>query len=340
MSARVSEETVGGAGRTLVLADDRLRVTLLPDRGADIHAVRDLRTGIDVLWKTPWGLRVRAGDDSPPGSPGAWLNSYAGGWQVLIPSGGGPSSHRGVDHPYHGEACSRPWAATTATGADGMERGVFRVRLSDAPLRLERTVSLAPRGQVVVEERVTNDGDRPVDYMWVHHPAFGAPLVAPGARIRTSAKTILADAALDGPANPLEPGSSHPWPVVETRDGRQLDLSFVPGAAQGRQLLGYLSGFDEGALSIENHTLGLACTLSWQLDVFPYAWLWQELRGTAGPPWFGGAYAMAIEPATSFPASGLGGVVATTGTHRVLAAGATASTELRLLISALGTAAS
>jgi uncharacterized protein DUF4432 len=333
--ARVSEETVEGADRTLVLADDQLQVTLLPDRGGDIHAVRDLRTGIDVLWKTPWGLRVRADDDPPPGSPEAWLGSYAGGWQVLIPSGGGPSSHRGVDHPYHGEACSRPWAATTATAADGAERVELRVRLSDSPLLLERAVSLVPGGsQVVVEERVTNDGDRPVDYMWVHHPAFGAPLVAPGARIRTSATTILADATLDGPANPLEPGSSHDWPVVETRDGRRLDLSVVPGAGTrgGRLLLGYLSGFDEGAVSIENDALGLACTLSWQLDVFPYAWLWQELGGTAGRPWFGGAYAMAIEPATSFPASGLGGVVATTGTHRVLAPGASAATELRLRV--------
>jgi hypothetical protein len=338
--ARVSEETVEGADRTLVLADDQLRVAILPDRGADIHAVCDLRTGVDVLWKTPWGLRVRADDGSPPGSPEAWLRSYAGGWQVLFPSGGDTSSHRGVAHPYHGEACSRAWSATTARAADGGDRVELRVRLTDSPLLLERVVSLVPgRGQVVVEERVTNDGDRPVDYMWVHHPAFGAPLVAPGARIHTSATTILADAALDGPANLLEPGSSHDWPVVETRDGRRLDLSAVPSASQRRSLLGYLSGFAEGAVSIENDALGLACTLSWQLDVFPYAWLWQELGGTTGPPWFGDAYAMAVEPATSFPAVGIGGVVAATGTHRVLAPGASAATELRLRISALEPAA-
>jgi hypothetical protein len=113
-------------------------------------------------------------------------------------------------------------------------------------------------------------------------------------------------------------------------------MSVPPDAVPGRQLLGYLSGFEEGAVSIENDALGLACTLSWELDVFPYAWLWQELGGTAGRPWFGGAYAMAIEPATSYPASGLGGVVATTGTHRVLAAGASAATELRLRVCSPG----
>jgi galactose mutarotase-like enzyme len=334
--ARLSEQIVAGGERTLVLADDRLQVTVLPDRGADIHAVRHVASGVDVLWKTPWGLHGRSGEDPAPGSPGAWLDTYAGGWQVLFPSSGGQSYHDGVQHPYHGEACSRPWTATTASGAGGGDRVELRVRLSGSPLALERTVSLVPgRSQVVVEERVTNEGDRTLDYLWVHHPAFGAPLVAPGARIRTSATTILADAALDGSANPLAPGTRHDWPVVETREGRPLDLSVVPKISPGRTLLGYLSGFDEGSVSIENDALALACTLSWPVDVFPYAWLWQELGGTAGPPWFGDAYALAIEPATSYPATGLGAVVATTGTHRVLPAGESASAELRLRVAAI-----
>ena len=209
--------SLGGTARRrqprVVLADDRVRVTLLPDRGGDIYAVEDLRTGVDVLWHTPWGLRRRGDDDARPGSAEAWLDTYAGGWQVLLPSGGGPSSHRGVHHPYHGEACSLPWAATIATAVGGGDHVELRVRLVDSPLLVERIVSLVPgRGEVVVAERVTNESDRPLDYMWVHHPAFGAPLVAPGARITTSASTIVADAAHDGPGNPLEPGTSHGWP--------------------------------------------------------------------------------------------------------------------------------
>jgi hypothetical protein len=115
-----------------------------------------------------------------------------------------------------------------------------------------------------------------------------------------------------------------------------LDLSVIPVASSGRLLLGYLGGFDEGTASIENHALDLACTLSWDIDVFPYAWLWQELGATAGPPWLGRAYTIAIEPATSFPATGLGGVVATSATHRTLAAGASAATHVSLRLSDVG----
>jgi hypothetical protein len=324
-----------------VLADDRIRVTLLPARGADIHAIEDLRTGVDVLWKTPWGLRRRGADNLEKGSAEAWLETYAGGWQVLLPSGGGPSSHRGVDHSYHGEACSLPWAATIVTDADGSDQVELRVRLRDSPLLVERVVSLVPGdGEVVVAERVTNESDRPLEYMWVHHPAFGAPLVAPGARIVTSASTILADTSLDGPGNPLEPGTSYEWPIVRARDqldpSGELDLSVIPPASRGRLLLGYLGGFAEGTASIENDALDLACTLSWDLDVFPYAWLWQELGATAGPPWLGRAYTFAIEPATSFPGTGLGGIVETSATHRILVAGETAATRVSLRLSAVG----
>ena len=311
-------------------------MTLLPDRGADIHAVEDLRTGVDVLWHTPWGLRRRGNDSPRPGSAEAWLDTYAGGWQVLLPSGGGPSSHRGVHHAYHGEACSLPWAATIATAVGGGEHVELRVRLADSPLLVERVVSLVPgRGEVVVAERVTNESDHPLEYMWVHHPAFGEPLVAPGARIRTSASTILADTSHDGPGNPLEPGTSQGWPIVRTRDGGRLDLSVIPAArppaaARIPERLRPGGGIDRERSSRSR------CTLSWDLDVFPYAWLWQELGATAGPPWLGRAYTIAIEPATSFPATGLGGVVESSATHRTLAAGATAATHVSLRLSAVG----
>jgi hypothetical protein len=121
---------------------------------------------------------------------------------------------------------------------------------------------------------------------------------------------------------------------VRTRDGAELDLSVIPPVSPGRILLGYLAGFEEGSASIENDALDLACTLSWDAGMFPFAWLWQELGGTPGPPWLGQAYTIAVEPSTSFPATGLGGVVETTRTHRVLPPGATEETHVGLRLTA------
>ena len=59
---------------------------MLPERGCEIYEFRDRSTGVDVLFKSPWGLQ-------PPGAPPRegsegmeFLHNYGGGWQELLPS--------------------------------------------------------------------------------------------------------------------------------------------------------------------------------------------------------------------------------------------------------------
>jgi hypothetical protein len=44
--------------------------------------------------------------------------------------------------------------------------------------------------------------------------------------------------------------------------------------------------------------------LAWDIDDFPYAWLWHEIR-SPGFPFYGRTYIVAIEPASSWPGTGL-----------------------------------
>ena len=44
-----------GPWAAIELENDRLRVTLLPEKGCDILELIDRSTGIDVLFKAPWG---------------------------------------------------------------------------------------------------------------------------------------------------------------------------------------------------------------------------------------------------------------------------------------------
>ena len=73
----VSEGVVSG-WRTVQLRSDAIEVTVLPAKGADIYALVDLATGIDPLFKTPWGLQP-PGSPPRPGSAGApFLENYEG----------------------------------------------------------------------------------------------------------------------------------------------------------------------------------------------------------------------------------------------------------------------
>jgi hypothetical protein len=51
-------------------------------------------------------------------------------------------------------------------------------------------------------------------------------------------------------------------------------------------------------------------TVEWDLERFPYLWLWQEAGATQEHPWNGAAYFIGIEPFSSYPSEGLPAAVA------------------------------
>jgi hypothetical protein len=282
--------------RGLALRSAEVEVVLLPGKGCDVYSLTDRESGVDVLFKTPWGL--------PPREPGpaadsmtAWLERYPGGWQVLCPNGGAEATAPGgVRWGFHGEACLVPWEVT-GTGDDWAE---LSVRLHRAPLLLRRRVTLTGR-LLTIDESVTNTSPDPVELMWSHHPAFGAPFLSQDCVLATSARTLLADD--EAPGTLLAPGSSHQWPKVSTKDGAALDLSTLPAAPAAQ--LAYLTDLDEGWFAITNPRLGIGVGLRWPVEVFGHAWFWQELASTPGYPWWREAYVCAIEPAATFPGQGL-----------------------------------
>src|SRR5438552_17637040 len=101
----VSEQTLGRGVRILRIENDLLAATVLLDKGADIYQLIYKPHDLDVLWKSPWGLKEPGrGVASTFQSSVAWLEAYGGGWQEIFPSGGGPCVYKGVELNFHGEA--------------------------------------------------------------------------------------------------------------------------------------------------------------------------------------------------------------------------------------------
>jgi hypothetical protein len=144
--------------------------------------------------------------------------------------------------------------------------------------------------------------------MWVQHPAFGAPLIGRGARLATSARRVSADPELCD--DTLAGHGSWAWPHACDAGGAPVDLSVLPECDEPRALLAYLEEFDDHSVTISNAFLATEVTLRWCGETWPAAWLWQEVHGTAGSPWFGRAHTVAIEPASTVPAWGAARAVA------------------------------
>jgi hypothetical protein len=292
-------------GDELELASDELAVALLPGKGCDVYRLVDRRSGVDVLFKTPWGKRPPRSAAAGSSSEERWMHAYAGGWQLVVPNGGDECEERGARWGFHGEAALAEWEVLHAGG----DRAVLETRLTTVPLHLRR--SFVVEGPVLhLEETLSNESPTPVEVMWSHHPAFGPPFLDAGCVLAAGCSTVEAD-DLD-PGALLEPGSRHRWPVVTTPAGEPLDLSRLPGPRDERAVLCYLGGFGEtapgatgGWFAVTNPRLGLGVGMCWPLELFPHAWLWEEVHAGPGWPWFKRAYVVAVEPASTIPGHGI-----------------------------------
>ena len=279
---------------SLWLHNDNLSVELRPGKGADISSIIERPSGVDILFRAPWGRRELADAPVTGDTQTDWLARYAGGWQQLIPNAGAERVVGGVRRGYHGEAAVVGWTVEAASGTF--------VRMSTdlvtAPLHLTRTVRL--EGAVLhVRDTVHNTSEEPVPVMWVQHPGFGAPFIDEHCVIATGAGTFVTDA--QAPGNVLPPDLRAPFPLVPGTDGAVVDLREVPAPASGRAVFGCLTDFDGGWYTIDSPTCGFGIRVDWDQEVLPHAWLWQECHASEGFPWYRRAYVVAIEPANVLP---------------------------------------
>ncbi|MFB6782378.1 aldose 1-epimerase [Streptomyces sp. NPDC056352] len=276
------------------LHGDHLSVEVRPGKGADITSVTERSSGIDVLWRTPWGRRDLAGAPVTGDSQTDWLARYGGGWQQLVPNAGAERTVDGLRRGYHGEAAVVAWTVESVNEAEVR----LATDLITAPLSLTRSLRLDGPA-LHVRDTVHNTSREPVPVMWVQHPGFGAPFIDEHCTITAAARTVLTDA--EQPGTVLPPDVRAAFPLAPTVDGDVLDLRQCPGPDSGRAVFACLTDFRTGSFAIESPSAGFGIRVEWDASVLPHAWLWQECHASSGFPWYRRAYVVAIEPANVLP---------------------------------------
>ncbi len=323
---RVTAESVVG-WQSVVLENDELRVVVLPEKGAEIHQIVDLRSATPVLFEAPWGLRPPGAEPLPGSGGDAFMWNYAGGWQELFPSVNAACSYRSREIPFHGEVASLPWEHEVLDGEGSVCCVRFRTRSRLTPFLLERVLSLrAGEATLVIDETVLNDSSLDAHFVWGHHCVVGPPFLEAGCRLEIPARTIVTSPELWEPDTArLEPARREPWPAAPLRAGGTVDLRDVPGPETGSHDDLYVTELDAGWLEVSNPRLELTFRLEWDHALFGWIVLWQPYGGAVAPP-LAGSYALGIEPWTSM--LNLEEAVAA-GTAVELAAGESLTTTLR-----------
>ncbi len=276
----------------LWLENEQLRVGVLPQKGADIFEFTYRPAEVQLLMRTPWGLK-------PPGKkpPADFLENYEGGWQELFPNHGDACEFRGQSIPMHGEAALYPWEVQVLQ--DNLQETAIhlQVRCKKTPFLLERTMRLrAGEARLEIQGRVTNESDQPCEFVWGHHVTLGEAFLNGDSWLEIPARTVQTPDVIYEPRTArLAAGQTTPWPMAQGRKGETIDLRLIPGKQVHSHDDAFLTDLECGHYSVVSLRHRLRFSLDWDEKLFPWIVLWQPYGGADQPP-FTGLYGVGIEP--------------------------------------------
>jgi hypothetical protein len=252
----------------IVLENDLLRVTILPELGGKIWSIVFKPREREMLWHHPTLT------PHPVSPSAAYDDLFCGGWDELFPSDA-PVTIDGFALPDHGEWWSIPWAWRVDESP-----GTLALMLAASgfatPHQARRTISLR-EGSATIElgTWIHNTGNRPIPYLWRHHPALPA---TPGARIELPPARMLV-----GPE--LTPGIADApfiWPHARTVSGETIDLSVLPAADSGLTWMLYAAELPAGWCAVSYPEEGIGIGLGFDAATIDTITLFATFGGWRG----------------------------------------------------------
>jgi galactose mutarotase-like enzyme len=269
--------------QAVVLENDWLRASVLPEVGAKIYDLIWKPAGRNLLWHNPRILPQIYPID------GNFDNYWCGGWDDGFPTCD-PCEYRGEQYPGLGELRSLKWQVENS-GADGEKVFVKFFALGPiSPVRAEKTVTLLAGSPVLrMRYEMTNIGPLPLEFIWGTHPALEAHehLI-----LRIPAKTGIVGQATDPRLG--APGQRYAWPRLETPAG-VADMSRVQGIEAKVACGHYAADLEAGWYAVEDTRSGEGFLLEFPLRLCPYLWMWLVYGGWRG------YHHVIVEPWTSCP---------------------------------------
>lgn len=144
-----------------VLANELVELAVVPELGAKLISLQDLRTGREWMWHPPSGrklFRNSLGDD--------FATSPLVGMDECLPSIT-PCLHEGRLIPDHGEVWSLPWQLDDTAREHGLIKTT--IALPRSPFELERTIELN-ENEVRLDYTLKNQSRMAEKFLWAMHP--------------------------------------------------------------------------------------------------------------------------------------------------------------------------
>lgn len=258
---------------TVLLKNEHLSLTVLPECGGQIQSIVDNRSGRNWLWKNPYLAQT-----IPVYGQSYVEHLDTGGWDEIFPSVQPDTAPDGTSIPDHGDLVSLPWKILQQSACELTMEATSR----SLPATLQRTIRLDRAPRLTLDFMLTHHSERPLPFVYASHPLFA---LEPGSTITLPAGTELQVTSAVGDS-PHQSGDIITWP-----DGFTLTAD-TP--AHALKLFSRAGAVDRFTLS---HPSGEFLELSWDATALPHLGIWLNHKAWTGcdsPPYIN----VGIEPTT------------------------------------------
>lgn len=305
---RIHDDYIYKNMRVVVLENEKIRVSILPDKGTEIYEFLYKPTDTDLMWLSSNG--VQNPNEYLPTSPdpvSTFIDYYSGGWQEVFPNGGPPSTSLGATFGQHGEVAHMPWDYQIIEDSKEKITVEFSVRTKKTPFFIKKRYTLITQESILyMSETIENLSGVEIPTMWGQHITFGYPYLDEESLIEIpgEVKVIPHSQPICEQGRRLNDANIFTWPIAIGANGNEIDLRKLPEKGTCSEML-YLTGFELAQYKVVSPNKGLSVSVSWDKNVFPYLWFWQEFGAINYYPWYGRHYNIGLEPFSSMPTSGL-----------------------------------
>ena len=219
------ERTVFEGRESLLLSNDKISLTVVPEGGAMAAIVLAADSEkINPLWNPQW--IAREAKLSPP------TTFYRGHFVCVDGFGPVSAEERAAGLGMHGEAYTLPWQVESYQKQGNTASASFSVALPIVQETLKRRYHVVDGENIVwVDSELTSHlgFDRPV--FWGEHATVSAPFLEPG-RVAVDMPAYKsktkAHPTPPGPNRQLQSFVDFTWPMAPTIDGQMFDVRTAP----------------------------------------------------------------------------------------------------------------
>jgi len=280
MPVRWDDHTRQGDCRAVVVENEFLRLTVLPELGAKIYDIVHKATGRNLLWHNP---RIRP-RKVPFGS--RFDDVWSGGWDEIFPNDA--ESVVDSEHfPDMGEAWALEWDCSVEDQRDFIAL-TTKVMTPISPVEIRREITLrSGESGFACHYQIRNLSHNEIKFLWKIHPAFE---INESCRIEIPAKIGIVDPRYARYFSQTK----YTWPMVRSKNGNRVDISEVD-PSRNDCTLHYVTGLSTGVARFVDQRNGLLSTIRFDRERMNSIWLFLAYGG-----WRGHETAV-IEPSTSYP---------------------------------------